>query len=79
MKPTHIGLFLGIVPINLDMTDPDNPMLEVRGSGVAKFLLEILMDVVEGAFALYCAIWSAIDPKFEPLYPIVITKEIHKN
>ena len=75
MKHTHTGMFCGIVPIWLNMTNEEEPEIEVRGTGALKTALELLMDVVEGAFGLYCMACSLLNPNFEPLYPIKITGE----
>jgi len=68
---THKGLFLGIVPIFLADTFSDEPMLAGRG-----FVSDIMLDIVEALFGIFCILMSAVDPEFEAMFPIKITGEI---
>lgn len=68
MKRTHKGLMYGIVPCYFDFTDRECPEVEGRFLGC-----ELLCDVVEVMFSAYCYIATAIDPDYDPMFPIKIT------
>lgn len=67
---THKGLFLSIIPIYFCADDPDYPIT------VRHWSLEIPMDIVEGAFGVFCMMVSMVNPTFMPEYSILITGEI---
>lgn len=68
---THHGRFCGIVPIRIDMRAPEDIALEAKGG----IFGEILLDVVEGLFGVFCSLMMAISKDFEPMFPILITGE----
>lgn len=71
-KLTHKGLFCGIVPVYLDMSDEDMPMMCVR-----HWSLEPLLDVVEMLFGMCVFLRSLAEADYEPMYPIKITGEFN--
>lgn len=70
--PTHHGLFCGIVPIRVDMTDPEMPGVEAMGG----YAGDLLLEAVEALFGLCVFIRTVIDNDYEPMYPIKITGEV---
>ena len=70
ITPTHYGLMYGVVPVRLDMTNPDEPLVEVR-----HWSLEPLLDICEGIYGLLIFFRSTVEPDYEPTYPITITGE----
>jgi len=72
MTLTHKGLFCGLVPVWLDMNQPECPGVEARGG----ILGEIWLDIVEGMFGIFCYLATIANPEFEPMYPIRITGEL---
>lgn len=71
MKRTHKGLMFGCVPVFLDMTDEYCPSVEGRN-----FLCEIFLSVAHHIFAICIFLRSAVDPHYEPSFPIQITGEL---
>lgn len=68
---THYGLLYGVVPVYLSRVDTDCPDLVER-----HWSLIPLMWLCEQAFGLYCLTATAVNPEFEPAFPITITGEI---
>ena len=71
MNKTHIGLMFGCVPVYLDMTDDDCPGVEGLFFGC-----DFMLDIVEPIFGACIFIMSAINPEYEPAFPIKIIKEL---
>lgn len=71
-KPTHYGLFMGIVPIILDLTNEAEPVIEGRW-----FWCNPLLTVTEYVFGMFCMVATMINPDFEPMFAMKITGEIH--
>lgn len=72
-KPTHHGRMYGI-PVLLDMTYEDCPGV------VAKYKMGYLLDFMGFLFGCYCMTASFFNPEFEPMFPILVGKEIdHGN
>lgn len=69
-KFTHKGFFCGIVPVYIDMTNEDCPMICERHWS----LLPLFM-LVELLFGCAVLIRTMSDPDYEPLFPIKITGE----
>lgn len=74
MKRTHKGLMYGCVPVYLNMDCGDCPEVEGRN-----LLCEIGLSIVEPLFGLFTYIMTALDPAYEPMYPIKITGETNDN
>lgn len=70
-KYTHKGLFCGIVPVYLDMTDEESPLLAAR-----HWSIEPLLDVVEFLFGCCIYLRTMIDADYEPAWPLKITGEL---
>lgn len=71
---THEGKMFGLIPCYISMADEECPEIEGKN-----FVCDVLIDVCEGLFSIFCLIQTNIDPEFEPLYPIQITKEISSD
>lgn len=70
-RPTHKGLFCGVVPVFLDMTDPECPGIVER-----HWSLWPLLEIVEAVLSVCIAARSLFDPTYEPAFPIMITGEL---
>ena len=70
MKFTHKGWF-GICPIYLAAIDTQCPIIDARC-----FVFEPLLWVSEGVFCLCIWVMLAIDPGYEPNWPLWITGEL---
>jgi len=64
---THYGWLHG-VPVYVDFTDPDLPIIDTRW-----YVPEFVLDAAEAVFGLFVAIWSVLDPYSEPMYAIKLT------
>lgn len=71
MKRTHKGLIYGFIPVYLDMTDEECPIIEGRN-----WLCEIVHDIYTPIFGFAIFVRTAIDPEYEPSFPILITGEL---
>lgn len=71
INATHYGLMYGLVPVRIDMTDPDVPAIEVR-----HWSLEPVLDVCEAIYGVLLFLRSTVDPDYEPTFPIKITREL---
>lgn len=69
MQRTHKGLFAGLAPIWLDMSEPECPAIEARGGLVG----ELWLDIAEGMFGVFCTLATMVNSEFEPVFPIRIT------
>lgn len=74
MNRTHKGLLFGIVPVYLDMTNEQEPIVEVRWSW-----LDPIADICAEIFGLCVAFRQFVDPDYEPMFPIRVTGEIKKR
>lgn len=73
-KRTHKGLMFGIVPVFLDMSNPQCPVVEGRN-----FLCEILLDIVEPLFGFCIYLRTSIDDSgYEPAFPVRITGQLEE-
>lgn len=68
---THYGWFYGIVPVYVDMTEPECPVVECR-----HWTIEPLMLAVELVTSLIVMIGSMIHRDFEPMFSIKLTGRI---
>lgn len=73
-KPTHHGRFLG-VPVWLDMTDENVPGIEPKYKPIGS----IALSVMEFLFGCFTWLQTFIDPYYEPMFPILVGKEIEKK
>lgn len=71
MNRTHTGMMFGVVPVFLDMTNPECPAIEGRFLGC-----EVALSVMESLFQAFCMIMSFVSLDFEPSYAIKITGEV---
>ena len=69
MHVTHYGLMYGIVPIKIDFTDHQCPGIAGRWFGC-----EMLLSVFDMLFGIFCYVVTWIDPDYDPMFPIRITK-----
>lgn len=69
-KFTHYGWF-NLIPVYVDMTNPDCPDIEVR-----HWSLEIPLDITSAIFDMFCWVVTLINPEVEPMFAIRITGEI---
>jgi hypothetical protein len=70
---THYGLFCGLVPVYYRDMPPDGCLMAVRN-----WWPEWLMDFAEVIFGLCVNFRSAMDPDYDPQYPIKLTGEISR-
>ncbi len=70
-KPTHTGLMYGFIPVMLDMTIEDYPMVDGRYIGC-----ELLLTIVEPIYAAIMGLATFLTPVFEPGFAIIITGEV---
>ncbi len=68
---THRGWFLGLVPVYLGDLDSDGPLVAERN-----WVPEWWFTLAEGLFGLFCTACLAVNPAFEPLFPILNTGPI---
>lgn len=68
MTPTHHGLFLGIAPVWVDMTNPDSPCIEAKGGAIGEYWL----DFVEGIFGMCCMLMVWLNPEYVPVFPMYV-------
>jgi len=73
-KYTHIGLFVGCVPVYIGAVDSDSPFLTER-NGVPAGTLEC----VAALFGLACMLRSLVDPHFEQTFWIKITGRFERK
>lgn len=71
MIPTHKGLFLGIVPVYLDMTIEEAPIVAGRFIGC-----EMAISIVSAIFGVMSSIATFVNPEFEPSFAFVITGKV---
>ncbi len=69
-KYTHKGFFCGIVPIYLDMTDEECPLVVER-----HWSLLPLFIMTEFVFGICVFLRTLVDLEYEPMYPLKITGE----
>lgn len=70
-KKTHHGRFLG-VPVWLDMTNPECPAIEAKFGVVG----DACMNVMEFLFGCFTWLQTAVNPYYEPLFPILVGDEV---
>lgn len=70
MSFTHKGLFCGVVPVYLDMTDEDCPLVVER-----HWLILPLFIATELVFGCCVFVRTLFDAEYEPMFPIKITGE----
>lgn len=70
-KYTHRGLLCGICPVYIGDARSQSPALVERN-----WVPGWWFDLTQGLFAIYAALQEAVDPAFEPEFPIVITGKI---
>jgi hypothetical protein len=69
-KFTHKGYFCGVVPIYLDMTNEEAPLIvERHWSFLPLFIL------IEFVFGICVFLRTMVDREYEPMYPLKITGE----
>jgi hypothetical protein len=68
---THYGRMYGVVPVRLDMTNPDEPLVAVR-----HWSLEPVLDICEAIYGLLVRLRLLIDSDYEPTYPILVTRAV---
>jgi len=69
--PTHYGWVFGVVPVMVDMTTPEVPVIDVR-----HWAFEPLLDVCEAVHAFVAWLVTAVNPDFEPTFAIRLTGEV---
>jgi hypothetical protein len=67
----HYGLMFGAIPVYIGGAETEAPRVCVRN-----WWPEWLLDVGEVIFGACVWLKSAIDPTYEPMYPIAITGKI---
>lgn len=68
---THYGRMFGLVPVYIGDPEGDCPRVCVRN-----WWPEWMLDIGEAIFGLCVVFKSALDPAYEPMFPIVLTGEI---
>lgn len=68
---THYGRLYGLVPVYVG--DPEGPAPRVC---IRNWWPEWVLDACEAIFGLCVAARCAMDPTYEPMYPIALTGEI---
>lgn len=69
---THYGLMYGVVPIYVNMNNPEAPDVAVRN-----FVPEFALDFVDLLFSLFvCSYQLIIDRSYEPMLMIKLTGKI---
>lgn len=71
MNRTHCGLMFGLVPVYLDMSNEDEPVVEARN-----WFCEILLDIITPVFGACIHLRTMTDMDYEPSFPIKITGEL---
>ena len=71
MKKTHKGLMYGIVPVYLDMTEEDCPIVEPTS-----FIYRPLFSICDLLFETYVFLRTSVDHEYEPYFPIKVTEEL---
>ncbi|MFY4037948.1 hypothetical protein ACOTJL_19560 [Achromobacter xylosoxidans] len=70
---THYGRMFGLVPVYIGDPEGESPRVCVRN-----WWPEWMLDIGEAIFGLCIAVKSALDPTYEPMFPIVLTGEIER-
>lgn len=71
MTKTHKGLFLGVVPVYLDMTDESCPGVQPR-----HWAFTPLLHLCEMIFGMCVFLRSRVDADYVPAYPVTVTHTI---
>lgn len=67
----HYGRMFGLVPVYIGDAEGPSPRVCVRN-----WWPEWLLDVGEAIFGACVWVKTAMDPEYEPMYPIVLTGKI---
>jgi len=70
---THYGLMYGVVPIYVDMTDEDCPVVATRN-----FIPEWALTLVDVLWGTAIFFLTLVNPDYEPTFAITLTREIVK-